>query len=109
MSQPNDRSPKAATRLLKGAALLFAAIGGSMSAWGLDKWIRYPEMQASQFEMDAPLWSAFTLFVLFATVIVVWFLWRTAGRVEQGEDLFSQRHRRRPSDSEGPADHSHAD
>ncbi len=88
---------------------MFAALGGSMTAWGLDKWMRYPEARATQFGFEAPLWPAFTLFILIATVIVVWLLWTTAGRVEEGEDLFSQRHRRRPSDSAGPAERSDAE
>jgi hypothetical protein len=77
---------------------VFAAIGGSMAAWGLDKWINHPEARASQFGVEAPLWPAFTLFVLFATVVGVMLLWTAAGRVEDGEDLFAQRHRRRRSD-----------
>ena len=76
-----------------------------MAAWGLDKWVNYPEARASQFGFEAPLWPAFTLFVVGATVVVVWLLWTTAGRVEQGEDLFAQRHRRQRSD---PADASNS-
>ena len=98
MPSRNDASSSAPVRLLKGAALVFAAIGGGMAAWGLDKWIRYPEARASQFGFEAPLWPAFTLFVLFATVLGVALLWTAAGRVEEGEDLFAQRHRRRGSD-----------
>lgn len=82
-------------RLLKGAAIVFALLGGGMAAWGLDKWIRYPETRATQFGFEAPLWPAFTVFVLVATAVVVGLLWRAAGRVEAGEDLFAQRHRRR--------------
>jgi len=104
MPPRNEPSSSAPARLLKMAALVFAAIGGSMAAWGLDKWINYPEAQASQFGFEAPLWPAFTLFVLAATVIIVWLLWTTAGRVEQGEDLFAQRHRRQRSDPTGPPD-----
>jgi len=104
MPQRNDTSSNAPARLLKVAALVFAAIGGSMAAWGLDKWINYPEARATQFGFEAPLWPAFTLFVVIAAIVVVWLLWTTAGRVEQGEDLFAQRHRRRRSDSAGPSD-----
>lgn len=67
-----------------------------MAAWGLDKWIRYPEARASQFGFEAPLWPAFTLFVLLATAVVVGLFWTASGRVADGEDLFAQRHRRRP-------------
>jgi hypothetical protein len=104
MPSPNDYSTNPAARLLKGAALLFAAIGGSMAAWGLDKWVQYPEARASQFGFEAPLWPAFTLFVALATGVVVWFLWSTARRVDEGEDLFAQRTRRQPSDSTDPSD-----
>jgi hypothetical protein len=84
--------------LLRGAALIYALIGGGMAAWGLDKWIRYPEARASQFGFEAPLWPAFTLFVLVATAVGVRLLWIASGRVADGEDLFAQRHRRHPSE-----------
>lgn len=106
MRPQNDTSSSGSARLLKVAGLVFAAIGGSMAAWGLDKWINYPEARASQFGFEAPLWPAFTIFVVLSTGIVVWLLWTTAGRVEEGEDLFAQRHRRRPSDSAGSSDRS---
>lgn len=94
-------SHRAAVRLLRGAALLFAVVGGGMAAWGLDKWIRYPEARASQFGFEAPLWPAFTVFVLLATIVVVGLFWTVAGRVANGEDLFAQRHRRhRPTSEE---------
>lgn len=91
-----------AVHLLKGAALVFATLGGGMAAWGIDKWVRYPEARASQFGFEAPLWPAFTLFVLAATAVGVRLLWIAAGRVKDGEDLFAQRHRRRRSDPPPP-------
>jgi len=69
-----------------------------MTAWSLDKWIRFPEARATQFGFQAPLWPAFTLFVLVATSVGVLLLWTAARRVEEGEDLFAQRHRRPPSE-----------
>jgi len=99
MPPPTDSSKQTVVRLLKGAALTFAVLGGGMTAWGLDKWVRYPEAQASQFGFEAPLWPAFAVFVAGATAVGVVLLWTAAGRVEEGEDLFRQRHRRRPSDS----------
>lgn len=97
---PTDKDDSGLTpaRLLKGGALTFALLGGGMAVWGLDKWIRYPELQASQFGLEAPLWPAFVGFVVLATTAVVGLLWRAAGRVAEGEDLFAQRHRRRRSD-----------
>ena len=100
----DSSSPPTAVRLLKGAASVFAVLGAGMAAWGLDKWIRYPEARASQFGFEAPLWPAFTLFVVLATAVGVRLLWIAAGRVEDGEDLFAQRHRRRPSDPSSPQD-----
>lgn len=96
MPPPSDDVPPPPARLLKAAALLFALVGGGMTAWGLDKWIRFPEARASQFGFQAPLWPAFTIFVVFATGVVILLFWRAARRVEEGEDLFAQRHRRSP-------------
>jgi hypothetical protein len=98
----DSSSPTSAARLLKGAALVFSILGGGMAAWGIDKWVRYPEARASQFGFEAPLWPAFTLFVLAATAVGVRLLWIAAGRVEDGEDLFAERHRRRRSDPPPP-------
>ena len=99
MPPQNDPSNNAsAVRLLKIAALVFAVVGGSMSAWGVDKWIHQPQARASQFGFEAPLWPAFTLFVLVATVVVVGLFWTAAERVADGEDLFAQRHRQPPQD-----------
>jgi hypothetical protein len=63
-----------------------------MAAWGLDKWIRYPEARASQFGFDAPLWPGFVGFALLGTIVMVALFWTAARRVEAGEDLFAQRH-----------------
>lgn len=93
-----DATAVSPPRLLKGAALVFATLGLGMTAWGVDKWIEVPGARATQFGVQAPLWPAFTLFVLLATGILVWLLWTAAGRVEEGEDLFAQRHRQRPAD-----------
>lgn len=97
-----DSSGLTPARLLRGAALTFALLGGGMAAWGLDKWFRYPGARASQFGFEAPLWPAFTIFVVLATVVCVALLWKAAGRVDEGEDLFAQRHRRRRSDRNDP-------
>jgi hypothetical protein len=107
MSPPNDSSNNAsAVRLLKIAALVFAGIGGSVSAWGVDKWINQPQARASQFGFEAPLWPAFTLFVLVATIVIVGLFWTAAERVADGEDLFAQRHRRHPEESKSEKDQS---
>lgn len=91
----DESPPHTAARLLKGAAILFAVLGLSFIAWVGDKWIEFPEARASQFGFEAPLWPALGAFVLLSTVAVVSLFWTAAGRVKRGEDLFSQRHRRR--------------
>lgn len=85
-------------RLLKGAAVLFAVLGLSFLVWVTDKWFKYPEMQASQFGFEAPLWPALGAFVLLAIAAVGVLFWQAARRVESGEDLYAQRHRRRRGD-----------
>lgn len=82
--------------LLKAAAALFAAVGLGVAAWLVDKAVRYPEVRASQFGNEAPLWIPFALFVLLCVGLVAYVFLKAARRVEAGEDLFSQRHRRRP-------------
>ncbi len=96
----NASSPTPA-RLLKGGAITFAVLGTAFIVWVLDKWRQVPEARASQFGLEAPLWPALAAFVLLSTVAAVGILWRAARRVEAGEDLFAQRHRRRPG---GPND-----
>jgi len=96
-----DHAPRAA-RLLKGAAVLFAGMGAGFLVWLGRQWSRYPEMRASQFGFEAPLWPALGGFVLLGVVAVVGLFWRAARRVEAGEDLFAQRHRRRSADGPGP-------
>lgn len=98
MPSKNSRDPSwEPALLLKSAAGLFIVLGGGTVVWGIDKWIRFPQARASQFGFKAPLWPAFTLFVLLATVVAVTLLWTAANRVERGADLHAQRHRRRPS------------
>lgn len=94
MPKPTE-SPATAARLLKGAALVFAGLGGAFLVWVGDKWINHPEVRASQFGFEAPLWPALGGFVLVAIVTVVGLFWTAARRVSEGEDLFAQRHRRR--------------
>jgi len=101
----DDPSPRAA-RLLKGAALLFVVLGTAFLVWLGRQWVRYPDVRASQFGFEAPLWPALGGFVLLAGVAVVGLFWRAARRVEDGENLFAQRHRRRRSDGPGPTNGS---
>jgi len=104
-SSPDPQTSRAA-RLLKGAALLFVVLGTAFLTWLGRQWARYPEMRASQFGFEAPLWPALGGFVLLAVAAVVGLFWRAARRVENGENLFAQRHRRRRSDGPGPTNGS---
>lgn len=94
---PDAHSMHPATLLRAGAAV-FVLIGGSITVWLADKAFRYPEIQASQFGNTAPLWIPTILFVVVATAAGAYVLTRAARRVDEGDDLFADRHRRRPSD-----------
>lgn len=97
MPEQTDELPSLTpSRLLKGAAVLFAGLGLSFIAWIGDKWMNFPEARATQFGFEAPLWPALGGFVLLATVAVVALFWTAAGRLESGEDLFGKRHRKQP-------------
>lgn len=96
---PDSTSPnESASQLLKSAAILFSALGAAFLVWLSAQWQKYPEMRASQFGFEAPLWPALGAFVLLGVVAVVSLFWTAARRVEQGEDLFSHRHRRQSSE-----------
>lgn len=99
---PPSSEPPTAARVLRGGALLFGLIGLSVAIWLADKALRHPEIQASQFGFTAPLWIPALVFVVLATGAGIFVLMRAARRVEQGEDLFAQRHRRRASSQASP-------
>ena len=95
-SPPEQRTP---IRILKVAAGLTVASGLALVVWLVDKAIRYPGVRARQFGRfgpEAPLWSPLILFVLVFLSAAAYVFWRGARRLEAGEDLFAQRHRRRP-------------
>ena len=87
-------------RLLKGAAVGVVTLGLLIVAWLVDKAVRYPEVQASQLGSVAPFWVPFAVFVACGAALIAGLFWRAARRVEDGENLFAKRHRRRPSDDE---------
>lgn len=91
-----ERPPRA-VYLLRGGAAVFGLIGLSISIWLIDKAIEHPEIQASQFDFEAPLWIPAIIFVVVATTAGIAVLLKAARRVESGEDLFAQRHRKHPS------------
>lgn len=95
MSHPD---PSHSARLLQAGAALFLLIGTGVSAWLIDKAVRYPEIHASQLGNEAPLWIPSLLFVVACTAAACYLFLRAARRVRSGENLFGKRHRRRPSD-----------
>ena len=82
--------------------MVFTLLGLSMMIWLGDKALEHPEIQASQFGNQAPLWIPALLFVLVSTVAGVYVLIHAARRVDAGEDLFAQRHRKRPGAEKSP-------
>lgn len=102
------RNPFTPGHLLRGGAVVFALLGLGMMTWLGDQALRHPEIKASQFGYQAPLWIPALLFVLVSTVAGVYVLWRAATRVEAGENLFAQRHRRRPGTEPAEGNHEKA-
>lgn len=94
----SSSSNDSAAQLLKSAAILFFALGAAFMVWLGARWQEYPELRASQFGFEAPLWPALGGFVLIGMVAIVSLFWTAARRVEAGEDLFSRRHRRQSSE-----------
>ncbi len=105
----NDPSPSPAARVLRAGALGFLLVGSGIAAWLGVQWVEHPGIRASQFGFEAPLWPAALVFVLVATAAGVALLWRASKRVARGEDLFAQRHRRRPSDDRPEPDDTTAE
>lgn len=93
-------SSSLSARILKGGAAVFAILGAGLVAWLGRQWVAHPEMQASQLGNTAPYWPAAILFVVFSTFAGVALLWRASRRIEKGEDLFAQRHRKSLKDFE---------
>ena len=101
---PDSTSPnESAAQMLKSAAILFSVLGAAFLVWLSAQWQKYPEMRASQFGFEAPLWPALGAFVLLGVVAVVSLFWTAARRVEEGEDLFARRHRRQASEWDRPS------
>lgn len=91
-------------RVLKSAAGLTLAGGLALALWLTDKALRYPDVRARQFGRfgpEAPLWIPLIGFVLVFLGAIAYVFWRAARRMEAGEDLFAQRHRRRPGRGKG--------
>jgi hypothetical protein len=89
------------SRLLKAGLTFAALVGAVLVVWLLDKAIRFPEIQARQFGRfgdRVPLWIPFLLFVVASFAGICYVIWRAKQRVDTGEDLYAQRHRKRPGD-----------
>ena len=98
-ARDDDGMPAAAKVLYAGAAA-FGVLGVSVAVWLFDKALRFPQIRAEQAGNTAPLWIPFALFVLVGTGLGAYVLVAGARRVRAGEDLFAQRHRRRPGTRE---------
>lgn len=89
------------SRLLKAGLTFAALVGGVLVVWLLDKAIRFPEIQARQFGRfgdQVPLWIPFLLFVVASFAGICYIIWRAKQRVDDGEDLYARRHRKRPGE-----------
>jgi hypothetical protein len=106
MAASNDTSAPSTertrrSRLLKAGLTFAALVGAVLSVWLLDKAIRFPEIQARQFGRfgdRVPLWIPFLLFVVASFAGICYVIWRAKQRVDSGEDLYAQRHRKRPGE-----------
>lgn len=85
-------------RFLRLGALVFALLGGGILIWLIDKAIQHPEVQASMLGYEAPYWPGIIAFTMFCTGVAIYVLLYAARRVDDGEDLYAQRHRRHPSE-----------
>ena len=91
-------------RILKGGAAVFILLSTGLIAWLINQWIEHPEVQASQLGNTAPFWPAVIVFVLVSMAAGVALLWRAASRLESGENLFEERHRKSLKDLEEDAE-----
>ena len=66
-------------------------VGLAITAWLVDKAIRYPQIQARQLDAEAPLWLPMIFFVAVSTVAAGYLFTRAARRMEAGEDPPSER------------------
>jgi NADH:ubiquinone oxidoreductase subunit 5 (subunit L)/multisubunit Na+/H+ antiporter MnhA subunit len=78
--------PAAPAFLLKSAAALAALLGLGIVLWLADKWLRHPEIQASQLGAVAPLWLPMIVFVTACSVSAAVLFLRAARRLERGVD-----------------------
>lgn len=97
--QPTSSNPLY-PRILKGGAAVFFLLGLGLVLWLGDQWMKHPETQATQFGNSAPYWPAVIVFVVVSVAAGVALLWRAARRLETGEDLFEERHRKSLKDFE---------
>jgi len=98
----SDTTPNRQDSQLLKVGMGFAGIVGAiLVGWILDKAIRFPEIQARQFGRfgdSVPLWIPFLLFVIISFAGILYVIYRAKQRVDEGEDLYAQRHRKRPGE-----------
>ncbi len=95
---PPHNNARAPAFLLRAAAALLGVTGLGFIAWLVAKAFEHPGVRATQFGADAPWWLPFIVFIAAAVGLIIYVFLRAARRVEQGEDLFARRHRRRPTE-----------
>lgn len=100
MPSSSNNSSLPAVRILRIGMGVFALLGSGIALWITNQWIEHPEIRATQFGFEAPLWPAALVFVVAATIAGIGLLHTAAQRVRSGENLFDQRHRRHPTDAE---------
>lgn len=92
-------------RLLRGALVAVLAFATLLTGWLVFQAFQHPETQARQFGKygeAVPLWLPLILFVIFGLLAVAYIFFRAAQRVRRGEDLYSERFRRRPGPPPAP-------
>lgn len=75
--------------------MLLLVTGLGLLAWLIDKALIHPWDRISG---ALPFWIPFVVTVLVGIAGLTYLFLRAARRVQAGEDLFAQRHRRRPDD-----------
>lgn len=98
----SDRRP---LRLLRRAFVVVLAFAVTLTGWLTVQAFLHPDTQARQFGKygeAVPLWLPLILFVICGLCAIAYVFFRAARRVQQGEDLYAHRFRRRPGQSHAP-------